>query len=355
MLQRKCACGGSGSGECEACKEEKEGGLQRFATDRAVTAMAPPIVQSVLGSIGEKLHPQTRAAFEPRFGHDFSQVRVHTDSRAAESARAVNALAYTVGNEVVFAAGQYSPFTGKGQKLLAHELTHVVQQSGNTGPVSGELPIARHDNAAEKLADRASSSANFSSDRNAPVSVQRYSHSDCSEDDLRSHVWPSDYTARQMVAKAIRVLGASPSDPAVTPLLSNYFMTSSPTISTIVANFNKINDKFTKNDYTYECEESCSGNDNAYVYDFFCSSLGNIHLCMASGLRSWSNECVARAIVHEFGHCYAGLADNLYCNIGCVGGNACNPTCGAGLSASDAMNNADSYACFAWALYSVTI
>jgi hypothetical protein len=67
---------------------------------------------------------------EPRFGHDFSRVRVHTDSKAAESARAVNALAYTVGRDVVFGAGQHVPGTSAGQRLLAHELAHVVQQKG---------------------------------------------------------------------------------------------------------------------------------------------------------------------------------------------------------------------------------
>ena len=70
---------------------------------------------------------------EPRFGHDFSQVRVHTDARAAESARAVNALAYTVGRDVVFGTGQYMPGTMEGKRLMAHELTHVVQQGGSVG------------------------------------------------------------------------------------------------------------------------------------------------------------------------------------------------------------------------------
>src|SRR5207253_648342 len=72
----------------------------------------------------------TRSFMEPRFGHDFSQVRVHTDERAAESARSVNALAYTAGQDVVFGGGQYEPGTNEGKKLLAHELTHVVQQHG---------------------------------------------------------------------------------------------------------------------------------------------------------------------------------------------------------------------------------
>jgi hypothetical protein len=86
---------------------------------------------------GQPLDAATRNFFEPRFGHDFSAVRIHSDTRAAESAQAVNALAYTTGRNIVFAAGQYSPELPAGRKLLAHELTHVVQQSGYSGKSSG--------------------------------------------------------------------------------------------------------------------------------------------------------------------------------------------------------------------------
>jgi hypothetical protein len=89
---------------------------------------APLIVHQVLHSPGQSLDPTIRAFMEPRFGHDFSRVRVHTDTKAAESARAVDALAYTVGQDVVFAAGQYDPASQARKHLLAHELTHVVQQ-----------------------------------------------------------------------------------------------------------------------------------------------------------------------------------------------------------------------------------
>jgi Domain of unknown function (DUF4157)/D-alanyl-D-alanine carboxypeptidase/Succinylglutamate desuccinylase / Aspartoacylase family len=107
--------------------------LQRFSTTHTGPIIAPPIVNAVLnGGGGRPLDSATRALVEPRFGYDFSQVRVHTDAQAAESARAVSALAYTVGNNVVFGAGQYAPGTAEGQRLLAHELTHVVQQSGNS-------------------------------------------------------------------------------------------------------------------------------------------------------------------------------------------------------------------------------
>src|SRR5215217_4184930 len=97
----------------------------------------PSIVDEVLDSPGESLSTETRANLEPRFGYDFSNIRVHTNERAAESARAVKARAYTVGDNIVFGAGQYAPFNSRGQKLLAHELVHVVQQDG------GQQIIAR--------------------------------------------------------------------------------------------------------------------------------------------------------------------------------------------------------------------
>src|SRR6185503_3554264 len=75
-----------------------------------------------------------RAFFEPRFGANFSQVRVHTDTQAARTASSINAKAFTIGRDIAFAAGQYAPHSGEGQRLLAHELTHVVQQSVGVAP-----------------------------------------------------------------------------------------------------------------------------------------------------------------------------------------------------------------------------
>lgn len=143
MLQRKCACGGSSEskGECAECKEKREGALQRRVANQGAPAAAnsiPPIVHNVLNSPGQSLDAGTRAFMEPRFGQDFSHVRVHTDTQASESARAVNALAYTVGPNIVFQSDQYAPETAAGKLLLAHELTHVVQQStGNSSIITG--------------------------------------------------------------------------------------------------------------------------------------------------------------------------------------------------------------------------
>ena len=82
---------------------------------------------------GQPLAQSTRAFFEPRFGHDFSHVRVHTDGKASEAAKSINAKAFTTGKDVLFGAGQYSPGTHRGKFLLAHELAHVLQQNGSNG------------------------------------------------------------------------------------------------------------------------------------------------------------------------------------------------------------------------------
>jgi hypothetical protein len=97
-------------------------------SNKATPTEAPPIVKQALRLPGEPLDAGTRAFFEPRFGHDFSRVRVHADTTAAWSAEAVNANAYTVGSEIVFGSGRYAPASGVGRMLLAHELAHVVQQ-----------------------------------------------------------------------------------------------------------------------------------------------------------------------------------------------------------------------------------
>lgn len=161
VLQRKC--GGCGQhtiagGACSRCSEEREGSLQRAAQSRDSTnghhGAVPPIVHEVLRSTGQPLETRTRGLMESRFAHDFSHVRVHTGAKAAESARAVNALAYTVGRDVVFSAGKYAPGTTAGKQLIAHELTHVVQQRGQTDTSIQALNIGPADGVGEQEADR---------------------------------------------------------------------------------------------------------------------------------------------------------------------------------------------------------
>lgn len=172
VLQRKCACGNHtlAGGECEVCGKKKRLGLQtklkvnepgdtyeqeadRIA-DQVLAAPVhsevtggPPHIQrfseqstgqmdavpatldQALASPGRPLEPALRRDMEQRFGHDFSQVRVHSDSAAEQSARDVNANAYTVGHDIVFGAGRFAPDTHEGRGLLAHELAHVTQQN----------------------------------------------------------------------------------------------------------------------------------------------------------------------------------------------------------------------------------
>jgi hypothetical protein len=167
-LQRKCACGRTRDEGDERCSECRRGALQRRTSssdpndpcereaDRVaadafrspgrnghrVTAIrslpdsqADPLPTSVEAAVrrtGRPLDAAVRADMEQRFAYDFSRVRVHTDALATESALDVGAQAYTVGQHVVFGGGRYAPATGEGRQLIAHELTHVVQQSGGT-------------------------------------------------------------------------------------------------------------------------------------------------------------------------------------------------------------------------------
>ncbi len=149
VLQRACACGavpGSG-GKCAACEDkDKKRPLQRAADGAAAPSAVPASVSRTLGSPGHALDSATRTAMEPRFGRDFGDVRLHTDAGAAESARAVNARAYTVGQDIAFADGQYQPSTPDGAALLAHELAHTVQQSGFRRAVRDGSPIVAAEN-----------------------------------------------------------------------------------------------------------------------------------------------------------------------------------------------------------------
>ena len=176
LLQRQCACGSPTSsltGKCEACNGKKKS-LQAKLTigasndpleleaDRvadqvlaaplnSTVSAAPPRIQRftgqmtgqmdtapasvdrVLASSGRPMEPALRQDMEQRFGHDFSQVRVHSGGEAEQSAQEVHANAYTVGHNIVFGARRFAPGTHEGRRLIAHELTHVVQQSDSDG------------------------------------------------------------------------------------------------------------------------------------------------------------------------------------------------------------------------------
>ncbi|MEO7733868.1 MAG: DUF4157 domain-containing protein, partial [Kofleriaceae bacterium] len=167
-VQRACAaCGGGGAQPCPQCKEQAAPATGASPTGASGTGASPasssrdgagsaeaPLVPSG----GRAMAPAERAPFERAFGTDFGGVRVHDGGAADASARSIDAKAFTTGSDIVFGAGQLSPDTQDGKRLLAHELTHVVQQQGRTGVLSafGVPRVSTPDDAAEHEADRAS-------------------------------------------------------------------------------------------------------------------------------------------------------------------------------------------------------
>lgn len=155
-LHRKCASCGGASASCPTCEEEPR--FQRKASGER-SSIASHRAIGLTGS-GQALPTSVRAFFEPRFGLDFSGVRIHDDASAAASARGIQARAFTSGRHVAFAEGEYAPHTNAGLRLLAHELTHVEQQRGsgtlehngaglqrvpdNTSPGTVPTPAMRH-------------------------------------------------------------------------------------------------------------------------------------------------------------------------------------------------------------------
>ncbi len=274
LLQRKSA-EGNAAGMDEECDECKKGlGVQRLASGTGGPPVAPPIVHEVLRSPGQPLDAGARAFMEPRFGHDFSRirvvssstpqaqltvnepgdeyeqeadrvaesvahspepartsghdfagVRVHTDVRAAESAREVRARAYTVGHHIVFGDGQYDPSSTAGRRLLAHELTHVLQQQ------AGESrPVATHMEGASVAAEgEASKPTN-------PVGLGLFSMSE------RSHTAPA---ALQRACGPWGVKAAVASSTGCTAQFDKKFLTGRPTFR-----------------FNFECDTFAPGEDS---------------------------------------------------------------------------------------------
>ncbi|MBA3831275.1 MAG: DUF4157 domain-containing protein [Chthoniobacterales bacterium] len=143
LLQRKCACGGTPgpTGECTECRQTRLRGKSPFVLNSPQQwHTSTPSVAEALCSPSVPLDGQTRRFMERRFGHSLGHVRVHTDANAAASARAVGAMAYTVGRDVVFQPQHYAPHTPVGRHLLAHELTHVLQQGSSQPLVETAAP-----------------------------------------------------------------------------------------------------------------------------------------------------------------------------------------------------------------------
>lgn len=287
---------------CPACAARTGAEVQPRADGPGAARAPAGAVHAGLVDGGQALPAPLRRDMEGRFGADFGAVRVHTGDTAAASARALRAQAYTYGADIVFDAGRYAPHSADGRRLLAHELAHTLQQG-------------------------------------ASAQVQRYGYEDCTDSDITA-IDAADGIARQMVDKALRVINADPIDPAVVALFEKYFQTANPDLGEMREVFEDCREAFNDDDYVYECEDDCEGKV-AYVYGVW----SDIHLC-TNKMGSKTDRYVASVIVHEFSHYYGGTDDEEYCH---------ERQCPAGLSADDALDNADSYSGFVYDLHVLSV
>lgn len=245
-----------------------------------------------------KLDGATRRHMEKHLGADLSDVRVHAGSAASSSAKSMDALAYTSGKDVSFADGQYSPGSKNGQWLLAHELAHVAQQSGGGDGLSAA-------NAGE---------------------VQKYGHKpSCSEEFLKSHVWPGDYLAKQMLPHALNALCAAEfgnSTPrnrqAVGALNATFGKDWKGKSGEIYKNLWRLRAAFDGGDYMYDCIRGCDSEDEGDAETEYADSAvrddsigvggpgGDINLCYEN-LGPKSVSWFATVVIHEMGHLMLGL------------------------------------------------
>jgi len=298
--------------KCLGCEEDEliqrktiNNGSVQLNKNTTNSALINNTSESALGKVntGFPLPSSERKFFEPRFGHDFSNVRIHTGNNADAASRDINARAYTHKNNITFANGEYTPGTVQGRRLMAHELTHTMQQSECNSGV-----------------------------------IQRYFHQECDNDlDFVAHIRPANLLAKGMVANAIAALTASTISSSTIALLDKHFNDhSASTVSAVLEVFNDMQTAFNGDDYTYECENDCD-DTNAYVYGLW----SDIHLCM-NKLRGKPNKGIAAIICHEFSHYYGGTDDEQYYFSFGVG------SAPASLSVSDAVDNADSYEGFSY-------
>ncbi|MEN6488607.1 MAG: DUF4157 domain-containing protein [Smithella sp.] len=179
--------------------------LLKHCVNEHEAASAPPLVKEVLRSPGQPLEGKTRSFFEQRLGHDFSRVRVHTDERAAKSAQEVNALAYTVGRNISFGSGQFAPETEAGRKLLAHELTHVLQNEiYNTAPDRLQRQALPRRPAAEQQAAMSESGPKDLSDEQLDDHVKQLYEELRSSGSLREPSLRLDQAIKELITRATR-------------------------------------------------------------------------------------------------------------------------------------------------------
>jgi hypothetical protein len=340
----------------------------------------PPSVHEVLNTPGEPLTTQVRVVFESRFGHDFTRVRVHADPAAAESARQIAARAYTVGEHMVFGAGQYQPATPAGRKIIAHELTHVLQQrtagSGSVQPGRISNPHNLEERQAEAAAedilterplvvansarrpDRIQRTPDDSRDAGemaqvggpglpalptpatptvkAPSAGQT---ADCSASES-SLIASAVRTAQSRIAAVLPQLAASPLTTDMQNALWIYFRDSTAaTAKKVSDNLTKISSKL--GSLTYECESKCDPEELGYTrLGTMVTGLGHIHLCMKN--LELDAVSIADTIIHEAAH-YTLLATD---SAGYYSSDCSETETTVSAGSTTKLDTADSYSCF---------
>ena len=347
-LQRKCACGQAATGigaQCEDCQRRQLFGIGPTAAPGTGTPADP--------GTGQSLDVATRGFFEARFGHGFGDVRIHAGDRAAAAARALNAHAYTSGRDIVFARGRYDPASAAGRHLLAHELTHVVQQrsallanapDGHADPAEREAEHnAERLHKAEPLQalERAPADARQPADTSTVTVDAPTGPPGCTLDQHHA-IEPAVRGAQDRLQRTMDRLDAyiaAPADAAnqaVAAALTRHFRRADAALATTVRQ--RIagirTDMVTRDPFPVECHDATDGscaNSGAYVRDnselVFCPDF------FTGGL-PWRIE----ALTHEMAHALAGLDihDRAYRNDRLL----------PQLSTAEALDNAESYTLF---------
>jgi hypothetical protein len=295
--------------------------------------------------------------FESRFGHDFSQVQVHRDARAAESAQAVNALAYTVGRDIVFASGQYDSASARGLRLLAHELTHVVQQRSGLASAGVSVPNDEAEREADRNARMLHTGGTLSAELRAPALARQAAGAGATTVTVQEPTGPNDCRLAQhraiepavnltdewlrLALDRLDAYNRAPGDPAnaaVHNALTTHFHSADAAIAgrvrTQLAAIRT--DIRSRTPFTVEChgiaDASC-GNAGAYVRR---PSL--LVFCPTFFATTTTLQWRTGALIHEMAHALTGLhiLDRAYRSDRVL----------PFLSTAEALNNAESYEMF---------
>lgn len=324
--------------QCLKCEEQEKSDIFQAKAEAGADSSQHEGIVSMMKPLhgGEPLPDATRHYFESRFAQDFRQVRIHTGGEATAAAQAIKARAFTFGRNIVFGAGQYAPTTAAGQWLLAHELTHVVQQ----GATEGNYSVRQNDVNAKSVEITMTASKQ----------VQR-AVEDCSDlhrEEVRTAIAAVPPAIRRTISA---ILG--PADPAVETAMRRYFGASSLTGSypaSIGLRLAIIASRIGNADV--ECE-----NPGSFMYDHFCGNalayvrsvpaffgIGSIHLCQP-GFHNLAPQGQMATIVHEAAHRYNDADDEAYFDLDCS-----ETAETRSLSDVDKRDNADSYGCLVYTL-----